>query len=299
MKTAAEKLSAARDYIALAWLVFVLSPTKMPIANCERCRAEHTTPDQMEACDCLTCHGFYAGTLDVARVEEMLRLHPHGLLATRTGASSGTAVVDVDAPHGLPAMRQLIAGGLLPRTTVQRTGGGGYQMVYKHPGTGTRIVSGAGKGGCGVDIKADDAYVVVAPSVHPRTRQRYRWIGSFSGELTPLPEYWVERLREPSRPARSSTVPARAVTGTRYALGALHRQLTDLLQALEGTRNDMLNKSAFAMGQLVGAGMLDEDSTAAVLEDAGQRIGLDVGEVRRSVTSGLRAGARFPRAGCP
>ena len=44
MKTTAEKLSAARDYIALGWLVFILSPTKTPIANCERCRAEHTTP---------------------------------------------------------------------------------------------------------------------------------------------------------------------------------------------------------------------------------------------------------------
>ena len=68
MKTTAEKLSAARDYIALGWLVFILSPTKTPIANCERCRAEHTTPAQMQKCDCLTCHGFYAGTRDLARV---------------------------------------------------------------------------------------------------------------------------------------------------------------------------------------------------------------------------------------
>ena len=200
MKAVTEKLSAARDYIGLCWLAFVLSSTKMPIANCERCRMEHTTPAQMEACECLTCHGFYAGTLDLARVEEMLRLHPNGLLAKRTGAVSGTAVVDVDAPHGIPTMRQLIADGLLPRTAVQRTGSDGYHLVYKHPGAGMRIMSGAGKGGTGVDIKADDAYVVVAPSVHPRTRQRYQWVGPFSSELTPLPEYWVERLREPERP---------------------------------------------------------------------------------------------------
>jgi hypothetical protein len=59
----------------------------------------------------------------------------------------------------------------------------------------------------------------------------------------------------------------------------------------------MLNRSAFALGQLVGAGMLDGESTAAVLEDAGQRIGLDADEVRRSIASGLRAGARCPRGG--
>ena len=58
-----------------------------------------------------------------------------------------------------------------------------------------------------------------------------------------------------------------------------------------------LNRGSNALGQLVGAGMLDGDSTAAVLEDAAQRIGLDPGEVRRSVASGLRAGARRPRGG--
>jgi hypothetical protein len=299
MKAVTEKLSAARDYIGLSWLAFVLSSTKMPIANCQRCRMEHTTPAQMEACECLTCHGFYAGTLDLARVEEMLRLHPNGLLAKRTGAVSGTVVVDVDAPHGIPTMRQLLADGLLPRTIVQRTGSDGYHLVYKHPGAGMRIMSGAGKGGLGVDIKADDAYVVVAPSAHPRTRQRYQWIGSFSGEPTSLPEYWVERLREPERPARTSRLPLQSVTGSRYAAGALRRQLAELLDAPEGTRNDTLNKSAFALGQFVGAGMLEEKSTAAVLEDVGQRIGLAPGEVRRSVASGLRAGARHPRAGQP
>jgi hypothetical protein len=299
VRTATEKLTAARDYIAIGWLMFVLSATKVPIANCERCRIEHPTPAQMETCECLTCHGLYAGTLDIARVEEMLRLHPRGLLATRTGTISGTAVIDVDAPHGLPTMRQLITDGLLPRTAVQRTGGGGYQLFYDHPGAGTRIVSGAGKGGTGVDIKADDAYVVVAPSTHLRTHRRYQWIRSFNGQLTPLPDYWMERLREPERPARSGPVPFQTAGASRYAVGALRHQLAELLGTLEGARNDMLNKSAFAMGQLVSARMLDEESTAAALEDAGLRIGLDPGEVRRSVTSGLRAGARYPRAGCP
>jgi hypothetical protein len=77
----------------------------------------------MRDCACLTCHGFYAATLDVARVEEMVRLHPRGLLAVRTGAVSGTVVIDVDTA-GLPAMRQMIADGLLPRTLAQRTGNG-------------------------------------------------------------------------------------------------------------------------------------------------------------------------------
>jgi len=289
-----ELLRAVRDYIiGRGWPVFVLSSSKVPVPNCESCREEHTTPQQMQGCACLMCHGFYAATLDVARVEEMVRLHPRGLLAVRTGAVSATVVIDVDA-RGLPAMRQMIADGLLPRTLAQRTGSG-YHLVYAHPGV--RIASGPGKGGLGIDVKSDDAYIVAAPSVHPRTDRPYRWLGSLTDELAPLPQDWVKRLREPERSALPARVPAEAVRGTRYAVGALRRQLAELLDAEEGTRNDTLNKSAFAVGQLVGAGMLDEQDTAAVLEDVGQRLGLSPGEVRRSVASGLRAGERCPRGG--
>ena len=289
-----ELLRAVRDYITgRGWPVFVLSSSKVPVPNCESCREEHTTPQQMQGCACLMCHGFYAATLDVARVEEMVRLHPRGLLAVRTGAVSATVVIDVDA-RGLPAMRQMIADGLLPRTLAQRTGSG-YHLVYVHPGV--RIASGPGKGGLGIDVKSDDAYIVAAPSVHPGTGRPYWWLGSLTDELTPLPQYWVERLREPDRPVALARVPVEAVRGTRYAIGALRRQLVELLDAEEGTRNDMLNKSAFAIGQLVGAGVLDEQDMVAVLEDAGQRVGLNPGEVRRSVASGLRAGARCPRGG--
>lgn len=289
-----ELLRAARDYITRrGWPVFVLSSSKVPVSNCERCRKEHTTSQQMRDCGCLMCHGFYAATLDVARVQEMVRLHPRGLLAVRTGAVSGTVVIDVDA-HGLPAMRQMIADGLLPRTLAQRTGSG-YHLVYAHPGV--RIASGPGKGGLGIDIKSDDAYIVAAPSVHPRTGRPYRWLGPLTGELARLPRYWVKRLREPDRPALPARVPVEAVRGTRYAQGAVRRELAELLGIEEGERNHTLNKSAFVIGQLVGAGMLDGEDATAVLEEAGQRIGLSPGEVRRSVASGLRAGARCPRGG--
>lgn len=295
MSQRGELLRAARDYITRqGWPVFVLSSSKIPVSNCKRCREEHTTTQQMRGCGCLTCHGFYAATLDVARVEEMMRLHPRGLLAVRTGAVSGTAVIDVDA-HGIPTMRQMIASGLLPRTLTQRTGSG-YHLVYAHPGV--RIVSGPGKGGPGIDVKSDDAYIVAAPSVHPRTGRPYRWLGPLTDELAPLPQYWVERLREPDRPCRPGPVPVQAVRGTQYALGALRRQLAELLKVKKGTRNAALNKTAFVIGQLVGAGMLDQQDAVAALEDVGQRIGLSPGEVRRSVASGLRAGARHPRGGC-
>jgi len=90
----------------------------------------------------------------------------------------------------------------------------------------------------------------------------YRWLGSLTDELAPLPQYWVECLREPDRQARPSSIPVQAVRGTRYGIGGLRRQVAELLEAEEGTRNAALNKSAFAMGQLVGAGMLDAGGAA-------------------------------------
>jgi hypothetical protein len=291
----AEKLHAGLAYIGRGWPVFVLSPSKMPVANCESCKAGHATPAQMEACTCLTCHGFHAATADPDRLAEMLRRHPRGLLAVRTGGASGTVVIDVDPP-GIGTMRMLVAEGVLPRTLAAVTGRGGYHMVYAHPGG--KILSGAGKGGPGVDVKADGGYVVAPPSVHPVTRRPYRWLGSPGDDLTPLPEFWTGRLRESTRPPRSAqavSIPARGRGG--YAMAALRYELEEVLSAGEGTRNTSLHLAAWNLGQLVAAGMLAEDRTESLLCQAGERIGLPPAEVRRTVASGFRAAAQHPRGG--
>src|SRR5439155_13208461 len=109
-------------------------------------------------------------------------------------------------------------------------------LVYLHPGG--KIMSGAGKGGPGVDVKADGGYIVAPPSVHPLTRRPYSWLGSPGDDLTPLPGFWVERLRENTRPVRSAQpapIPVRGRGG--YAQAALRGELEDVLSAGEGTRN--------------------------------------------------------------
>lgn len=292
-----EKLYAGLAYIARkpSWPVFVLSQSKMPVANCESCKAGHTTPVQMEACSCLTCHGFHAATTDPDHLAEMLRLHPRGLLAIRTGAPSGIVVIDVDPP-GIGTMKMLVSEGVLPRTLAAVTGRRGYHMVYAHPGG--KIMSGAGKGGPGVDVKADGGYIVAPPSVHPVTRRPYQWLGSPGDDLTPLPGFWVERLREtarPARPAQAVSIPARGRGG--YAHAALRGELEEVLAAGEGTRNVALHLSAWNLGQLVAGGVLPADRTEVLLCQAGERIGLPAAEVRRTVASGFRAAAQYPRGG--
>lgn len=61
-----ERLLVGLGYIARGWPVFVLSPSKTPVANCEPCKNGHTTPELMESCTCPCCHGFHAATRDPA-----------------------------------------------------------------------------------------------------------------------------------------------------------------------------------------------------------------------------------------
>jgi hypothetical protein len=290
----AEQLAAARAYIGRGWPVFMTKHGKIPVGNCDPCREQHTTPEQMEACPHLSCHGFYAATLDIDRAAQMIRRNPRGCLSIRTGAPSGTVVIDVDAPDGLPTMRALMAGGTLPRTLAQRSGGGGFHLVYGHPGV--RIPTVPGKGGKGIDIKADGGCLVVAPSLHSRTGCRYEWAAEYA--VTPLPDVWTERLREPERRPRSAVTrlpdPSKA---TRYAQAALRGEVQNVLDSPDAEHNHALFRAAFKVGQLIVAGVLDEDEAAEALADAAEQVGQLPGETRRTIMSGFRAGGSSPRQG--
>ena len=58
-----------------------------------------------------------------------------------------------------------------------------------------------------------------------------------------------------------------------YAAAALRNELDRVLRARPGTRNDTLNRAAFALGRLVGAGALDQATAVDELHDAGERPG--------------------------
>jgi hypothetical protein len=111
--------AAALGYMRLGWPVFVLGRSKRPIGNCAACKTAGPGHDPA-GCGCLTCHGFYAATLDPGRLAAMLRKVPGGLLAIRTGTVSGLCVVDVDPRNGGRIDKTLMT----PTATVA-TGGGG------------------------------------------------------------------------------------------------------------------------------------------------------------------------------
>lgn len=85
-----------------------------------------------------------------------------------------------------------------------------------------------------------------------------------------------------------------------YARKALDSEAGRVAMAAPNTRNDTLNKAAFSLGQLVGAGLLAEHDVVATLTLAAQRCGLDRDDggergVAATIASGLEAGKKQPR----
>ncbi|EXG80016.1 bifunctional DNA primase/polymerase [Cryptosporangium arvum] len=297
--TARQLLEQALLYAAYGWFVFVLSADKVPLRNCPRCRAGAERHDP-ETCTCLTCHGFYAATRDPVRIAEMIARHPDGMLAVRTGAPSGLVVVDVDPRHSghrsLGKLEQAV--GLLPGTVQQLTGGGGLHMLYRHPGHHVKSRSNAfGSDITGVDVKADGGYIVVAPSV-TRDGGRYEWLGGIWSHTLPLWPAILTPLLDDRPQLRAVLNPRRRTdvrASTAHATAALRGEVERVTGSQPGQRNDELNRAAYNLGQLVGAGQLDHDQVADALRDAALSIGPDEPKILRTIRSGMNAGMANPR----
>ena len=132
-----------------------------------------------------------------------------------------------------------------------------------------------------------------APSVHgggwDETYQRRERVVS---PLWNWDDVFNRRTRE--RPALHG--PAAPPGGAQaYATTALEAECARVASAIEGTRNDTLNQAAFNLGQLVGAGHLDDAAVRTRLADAAAECGLGDIEADRTIQSGVTDGAKQPR----
>ena len=76
---------------------------------------------------------------------------------------------------------------------------------------------------------------------------------------------------------------------------ALDGKRAKVITADAGVRNEVLNRAAFRLGQLVATGELDRTVVATALMDAARSCGLGRDEAMRTMRSGMRAGAQHPR----
>lgn len=235
--------------------------------------------------------GLHASSTDPAIVRGWWARWPRANVAIRTGEASGLVVVDVDPAHG--GSRTIVeleaTYGPLPATRTIRTASGGRHLYFRHPGGMVRNDAGR-LFGRGVDLRGDGGYVVAPPS---RAVAGIYSLMAHGGVINDLPEWILERLAERERP-RSVDRPDVRAPGA-WARAALQGELGRVRSAVEGTRNDTLNRVAYRLGQIVGAGGLDERDVEVVLVDEAVAIGLGEREAVRTVRSGLLAGESAPR----
>lgn len=170
-----------------------------------------------------TPSGLSDATVDQELIRRWWTKWPDANIGILTGAKSGLIVIDLDNAGGkngeqnFAAMAQ--AHGGTPETLIAKTGSGGKHLALKHPNV--PIKNSVGKLAPGVDVRADGAYIVAAPSAHA-SGQPYRWLNE-GHELADAPEWLLEQLQA-RKPENRSTV-ASTTSG-------------DVIP--EGTRNDTL-----------------------------------------------------------
>jgi hypothetical protein len=282
---------AGWELAARGWPVFMLGRSKRPVANCPDCRpgaAEHDP----ERCDCLTCHGFYAATINPASIAAIVRAIPGGQLAVRTGIRARLLVVDVDPAHGgMASLTRLIDAGMATPTARVITGTGGHHLYYRHPGR--PVLSRPLPGYPGIDIKADGGYVVAPPSTNRRTGRSYQWVtdGRAVEEMPPpLIAACLSRQRPEHVPDTASAGPVRTVAagGISFPDRLLDSHLDAVRRAPVGKRRTTLYGAARGVARMVAAGAISHADAVAALTDVGRQVEQSEREICAAIAGGFR-----------
>ena len=230
-------------------------------------------------------HGLTDASVDPRRIELWWNRWPAANVGLRTGVVMDVA--DVDSPDGWHGLRHLL-GGAMPAGPQVRTGGGGWHFWFRPLGYGNRVHLLPG-----VDWRGAGGYVVAPPSRHA-DRTTYYWVTGPGAEPPEAPAALRELIAGPEPPLRRADDRHRIAHPDRYASVALAAEADQVARAQVGTRNDTLSRAAFALGRLVGAGLLDPALVTDELTAAARWAGLGRAETTRTIRSGLRAGLRQP-----
>jgi hypothetical protein len=181
-------------------------------------------------------------------------------------------VIDVDPRNG----GTLAALGNYPTTRTARTGSGGWHVWFTARGKfrGTLLgAEGTLRGAEGIDIKTPSGFVVMPPSIHLATGNRYAW--QVNAPVAPLPEHLVDRVRKtPRRVFRDA--------GNKMT----EAQLAGIVRKMEDAVTDRNNTLLWCACRLFER---NADADAFVqLEMAALSTGLDDDEIDRTIESAAR-----------
>lgn len=256
----------------------------------------------------LVSNGFKGASKNTRITGILWDRNPTAMVGIPTGEQLGAWVLDVDVHkdddgnviNGYETLAALEAKhGELPATATAKTAGGGEHRYFKYvPGVRNR-----GKLGRGLDVRGSGGYVIAPGSVTAEGKE-YIWL-DYDGEgLPPLadaPEWLLDLVLPPATTYTTAT-PFSYQSGENdlYVERAVQAELDMLATTMQGGRGEQVNKSAFSLGTLVGAGALSRSEAEAGLFDAAFANGVVAKdgerEIRAKIKRGLDAGFRQPRA---
>ncbi|MGB9282203.1 MAG: bifunctional DNA primase/polymerase, partial [Pseudonocardiaceae bacterium] len=179
------------------------------------------------------------------------------------------------------------------------TPSGGWHLYYTAP-AGAALRNTHDVIGWKIDTRAHGGYVVAPGS--PVPPGGYELIDD--RDPVELPSWLHQALLPKPSTGLSMSAVAAAANPDSYTAAAVRGEVQRVRTAASGQHNAVLCRAAYALGQLVGAGLLSHTTARTELATAASAvIGADCdctpAEVARVITAGLSAGAHNPRRTTP
>lgn len=173
-----------------------------------------------------------------------------------------------------------------------RTRRGGVHAYYTAP-DGPELRNTSATLGWLIDTRAHGGYVVAPGSIANAPGGTGQYDITHDAPAAPLPAWLATRLRPaPAPPQRPVVVPLGTDRRGAYLRRAVEAEITRVTTSPPHGHNTALYQAAVALGQLAAGGELAAEDVAAGLADAAAQ----VGQPERTITSGLKAGAKRPRS---
>jgi hypothetical protein len=222
-------------------------------------------------------NGVHDASSDPEQIRKWGRLCPTGNIGVHCGAASEIAVLDVDPRNGGDvSIRALAARGLVfPECPRQRSGNGGWHLIFRYePG----FTSSKDRLGKGIDFQSDGKYILLAPSWTRKSDQGpgglYRWeVSPFDVAPPRMPAWMKSLLFPPPSPPR--------IFSRSTARPNLRPLVDAVLHAPKGEKNKILY---WACRRAVDAGSFGQ-SEQAIFLDAALSIGFTRGRALSTIKS--------------
>jgi Bifunctional DNA primase/polymerase, N-terminal len=291
MDTTTKLRTAALDYAARGWPIFPVRPYAKKPPIIDRWETEAST--------------------DPDHIQHWWRNIPYSI-GIATGPA-GLVVIDLDTPKpsepipepwasqnitngtGVLAALAKKTGTMVTPTYTVRTPSGGWHLYYTTP-PGTALRNTGKAIGWKIDTRAHGGYVIAAGSPVPPAG--YELVND--RHPAELPTWLHHALTARPSPGLSAPPVAAPTNPDRYVAAALRGECHRVHNAPPGQHNAVLCRAAYSLGQLIGAGMLDEITARTALTTAAETmISADCDctprEIARVITTSLAAGAANPR----